>query len=76
MGMPRGLAKATNYYNRLEAQIDWEKAVLAAGNVPVHQIAAIAPKPEYGWRKIDKCTAKLKALIALHPAAEQLDAKG
>jgi hypothetical protein len=64
MGMPRGLAKITNYYNRLEAQRDWEKAVLAAGNVPIAEIVAVAPKPEYGWRRIDKCTAKLKALIA------------
>lgn len=63
MGMPKGLAKDTNYYNRLEAQRDWEKAVQAAGNVPVAEIVAIAPKPEYGWRKIDKCTAKLKARI-------------
>lgn len=69
MGMPKGLAKATNYYNRLEAWRDWEKALADAGNVPVATIAAIAPQPEYGWRRIDKCTAKLKALTA--PTSEQ-----
>lgn len=62
--MPRGLAKITNYYNRLEAWRDWEKALALAGNVKLADVERIAPKPEYGWRKIDKCTAKLKELIA------------
>lgn len=59
----RGLHKATGYYNTLEARRDWEELVKKALNVPVFEIVKIAPKSEWGWRKIDKNIAKLKKLI-------------
>ena len=55
--------KVLNYLNKQDALKDWETTVLSALNVPVVEIQAVAPKPEYGWKRIDKCTAKLKALI-------------
>lgn len=62
MGMPKGLAKATNYYNRLEAQHDWErisKEMVEAGYVEL--VAKHTPPRGAGWRKIDKCIAALRA---------------
>jgi len=55
--------KVLNYLNKQDALKDWETTVLSALNVPVVEIQAVAPKPEYGWKQIDKCTARLKALI-------------
>jgi hypothetical protein len=65
-----GLWKATNYYNRLEAWRDWEKLLATAGNVPLGEVLRVAPKPEYGWRRIDKCIAKLRELIAEYPVTK------
>ena len=58
--------KVLNHLNRQDAWKDWEAAVLAALNVPVAEIQAVAPKPEYGWKRIDKCTEKLQAIITKH----------
>ena len=58
-----GLHKATAYYNKIEALKDWADLVNAAKCVRVAENMAIAPKPEFGWKRIDKCTAKLRELI-------------
>ena len=68
----RNLLRITNYYNRLEAWRDWEAILQKASSVPVDVIAKIAPKPESGWRKIDKAIAKLREEIEKQSApAEQ-----
>jgi hypothetical protein len=58
-----GLHKATAYYNKLEAWRDWDAMVQRAGNVSVHELARIAPKPTAGWKTIDNAIAKLRKLI-------------
>lgn len=54
--MPAGLTKATNYYNRLAAWRDWE--AIAARHPEI--AARFAPRPNAGWRTIDKAIAKLR----------------
>lgn len=61
MSMPKGLGKATNYYNRLEAWRDWGKIanqVMQAGRVDLVQ--KFAPPDSAGWRKIDKAISALR----------------
>ena len=64
MGMPAGLAKATNYYNRLEAWNDWKAMVKIAENRGLsEQASLLAPADDAGWRTIDKQIQKLRKLI-------------
>lgn len=61
MGMPRGLSKATNYYNRLEAWRDWRKlASEVEGAGLIDLVVKYAPPETAGWRKIDKAIADLR----------------
>ncbi len=60
--MPAGLNKATNYYNRLEAWRDWNalaKKIAVAGYGDL--VLDNEPPAGAGWRKVDKCIAKLRA---------------
>lgn len=62
MGMPRGLIKATNYYNKIEAWNDWRNMAQRAMDADkADLVAKYEPKPDAGWRTIDKCKAKLRA---------------
>ncbi len=68
MGMPKGLAKATAYYNKLAAWADWKKLadqVTGAGCEDL--VAEHRPPAGAGWRKVDKASAKLRAVFALRP---------
>lgn len=59
MGMPRGLIKATAYYNNIEARKDWARI---AAQYPA--IAArFAPPENAGWRKIDRAIAKVRVAV-------------
>jgi hypothetical protein len=59
MGMPRGLIKSTNYWNRVEAWKDWEKAASAAPELAKQ----FQPPADAGWRTIDKCIEKLREAV-------------
>ena len=62
MGMPMGLAKATNYYNKLEAWKDWlhlAKQAHAAGQTLL--VRKYQPADNAGWKTIDKRLAALRA---------------
>ena len=62
MGMPRGLIRATNYYNKIEAWNDWRKMAQRAIDAGKAELAEkYQPKPDAGWRTIDKCIAKVRA---------------
>jgi hypothetical protein len=56
---PRGLIKATAYYNNLEAWKDWNQLAIQYPEFAKQ----FTPPVNAGWRKVDKCTAKLKAAI-------------
>lgn len=59
--MIRNFSRINNYYNRLEATNDWLKLcqeVIAAGYSEL--TVKNAPPEGAGWRKIDKCIAKLR----------------
>lgn len=58
---PKGLIKATAYYNNIEARKDWER--LAAQYPELAK--QFEPPPNAGYRKIDKCIAKLREKIDL-----------
>ena len=61
MSMPKGLAKATNYYNRLEAQCDWNKLATDVSNAGrLDLVDKFRPNEDAGWRKIDKAIAALR----------------
>jgi hypothetical protein len=61
MGMPKGLGKATNYYNRLEAIHDWNKLASEVSAAGMSDLAAqYRPDESDGWRKIDKAIAALR----------------
>ena len=67
MGLPKGLAKATGYYNTLAAWADWRKLaaqVTAAGHADL--VAQYQPPEGAGWREIDRASARLKAALARH----------
>lgn len=62
--MPAGLNKATNYYNKLEALRDWRCTVAEAESLGLGEEARrVAPADHFGWRRIDKCTSKLRGII-------------
>jgi len=64
MGMPRGLAKATNYYNRLEAWRDFRLIYANAVAIGLgDQAIEFYPPDDAGWRTIDKSIAKIRELI-------------
>jgi hypothetical protein len=72
MGMPKGLAKATSYYNQLAAKGDWQKLaaeMTAAGFADL--VAECQPPEGAGWRKIDRAIARLKAAVAARQKARQ-----
>lgn len=66
MSMPKGLAKATNYYNRLEAIRDWNKLETEVSKAGMSDLAAkFRPADDAGWKKIDKATAALREAFNL-----------
>ena len=62
MGMPRGLIKATAYYNKVEALLDYDKLS------KMHpEIAKQYPiSTNWGWRRIDRQTLNLRLGIERH----------
>jgi hypothetical protein len=61
MGMPRGLAKATNFYNKQEAWKDWLRLAKQAHLMNCSDLVRkFQPADNAGWRKIDKATAALR----------------
>ena len=74
MGMPKGLAKATNYYNRLEALRDWQRVCQDARKIGMseEEIGQYAPPDGAGWKTIDKHIAKLRE--AFPQSVEEWDA--
>ncbi len=65
MGMPRGLIKATAYYNTLAAWDDWRKLAAQATQAGHADLVAQCRPPEgAGWCKVDRAIAKLKAALA------------
>jgi hypothetical protein len=66
--MSYGLLKASNYYNKLEAWRDWKSlAVVAQRRGLEHLVLELAPMTNWGWRKIDAQTAKLRAALEQQP---------
>lgn len=64
MGMPRGLIKATAYYNNLAAWEDWHKLAKEASQKGYHDLVAQFQPPESaGWRRVDKAIAKLRVAM-------------
>lgn len=63
--IPRGLIKATAYYNNAEAQYLWDETARTAIKAGVSQndIASLSPAVNWGWRKTDKATNLLRKLI-------------
>lgn len=64
--MPRGLIKATAYYNNIEARKDWEKIAAQYPDIA----ARFAPPENAGWRKIDKAIAKVREEFAKQAVAK------
>ena len=64
--MPRGIAKANAHYNNLQARDDWN---WLAGYANRHgysaEVVRYMPKPDAGYRAIDKCIDKLKAAMGI-----------
>ena len=57
---PRGLIKATAYYNNLQAWADWNKLTDYALTLGLGDLVKqYEPPPGSGWRKVDK---SIKAL--------------
>ena len=54
--MARGLIKLTAIANNIEAWRDWRKLAEQYPDLA----AKFAPQPSDGWRKVDKCIAKLR----------------
>jgi hypothetical protein len=72
MGMPKGLVKATAFYNRISAQADWQKLAAEMTAIGFADLVAECQPPEgASWRKIDKASARLKAAVAARQKAEQ-----
>ena len=69
--MPRGLLKASAYYNNLEARKDWAKIAKKYPEIAVK----FAPPAGAGFRKIDKCIAKVRAAIEEEPP-QQMEMEG
>jgi hypothetical protein len=64
MGMPAGLKKSTNYFNKLEAWLDWTHVERLAIYFDLRDEAIdLAPSSAWPWKKIDAQTHKLRALI-------------
>lgn len=65
--MARGLAIATNYYNRINAIEDFNALGRYATSLGLRSLALKhMPPPKSGWRVIDKHLARLRAeLIGL-----------
>ena len=64
MSMPAGLAKATNYYNKLEAWRDRKALFEHAKSLGLFdQAISLYPKQNAGWRTIDKKIVKLLKVI-------------
>ena len=63
--MSRGLRKLTGVANTMQAWEDWEKLACKAIDMgwEEYQINKYAPNPQDGWRKIDKCIARLRKAI-------------
>jgi hypothetical protein len=63
--MARGLHKLTDVANTLQAREDWEKLALQAVGLgwEEYQINKYAPHPQDGWRKIDRCIARLRKAL-------------
>lgn len=60
--MPRGLIKATAYYNNIQARDDWRwLAEYAAAHGHGADAERLQPPADAGYRKIDKA---IKALMA------------
>jgi hypothetical protein len=65
MGMPRGLIKATAYYNKIEAWKDWKRVAQQAIDAGASDLVdKYQPEADAGWRTIDKCRHKLEAELA------------
>ena len=64
--MARGLHKLTGIANTMQAREDWEKLACKAVDLgfEVYEIAKHSPRPQDGWKKVDKCIASLRAAIA------------
>jgi hypothetical protein len=63
--MSAGLRKLTSVANTLQAWEDWERLACQAVDMGwgEHQIDRYAPNEQDGWRKIDKCTTRLRKAL-------------
>lgn len=63
--MAKGLNKLTWAANTMQTREDWEKLAREAVDLGIaeHIILKCAPLPQDSWKKIDKCTARLRAKI-------------
>lgn len=63
--MPRGLIKATAYYNNVAAWQDWFAiATQAEDNGMAEAVAKVKPEIGDGYRKVDKAIDKLRIAMA------------
>lgn len=71
MGCPMGLKKATNYYNKIEAWVDFRKALNQAASAGLFDKAILLyPSQNASWRMVDKATEKIRQLLIEVPAGE------
>lgn len=67
--MPRGLIKATAYYNNLQARDDWRwLAGYAAAHGKGEDAARLAPPADAGYRRIDKAIEALLSALGVAQA--------
>lgn len=73
--MTYGLKRLTNAANRIEAWKDWDREKERAWSLGLgNLVARYAPRPGYGWKRIDDCTAALRTAISAALADEKVRA--
>lgn len=64
----KNLSRISNHANRIQSVKDWgyvaQKAITAGRRDIVY---ANTPEPEWGWRKVDQCTAAIRAEFGWPP---------
>lgn len=69
----RNLNRMTNYWNKVEAWKDWERAATDAREIGIGGDAKeLQPKDGASWRAIDKATRLLRARIVGWKSATEI----
>lgn len=69
----RNLARISNYYNRIQAQADFEELAVRAIAIGLQEsVNKHRPPAGAGWRKIDKCIAALRRDMESHTSRDSV----